>query len=260
MAGEAVTGPPRVNLCSASLDTLSGKREKMSNREGHGLSWMLETFPFPSCSMIHSTRARMDRLNLPMSLLMGNGLPERWARQPHFSIAELGFGTGLNFLETWHVWVKTRRLGQKLTFTSFERFALSVDDMARALGAWPSLDGMAGALLARWSSGERGACWQMDAFTELRVVIGDAEAAVGSWEGVAHAWYLDGFSPAKNPEMWSPPLMRAVFDHTAAGGGFATYTAAGWVRRNLEEAGFEVHKRPGHAGKREMMFGERPAA
>jgi tRNA U34 5-methylaminomethyl-2-thiouridine-forming methyltransferase MnmC len=249
-----------VNLCSASLDTLSGEREKMSNREGHGLSW--DAGDVPVSELFDDTfYSRQDgQAESAYVFVDGNGLPVRWALQPHFSIAELGFGTGLNFLETWRIWVKTRRPGQKLSFTSFERFALSVDDMARALGAWPSLNGLAGELLARWSSGERGACWQMDAFTELRVVIGDAEAAVGSWEGVAQAWYLDGFSPAKNPEMWSAPLMRAVFERTAPGGGFATYTAAGWVRRNLEEAGFEVHKRPGHAGKREMMFGEKPAS
>jgi tRNA U34 5-methylaminomethyl-2-thiouridine-forming methyltransferase MnmC len=71
----------------------------------------------------------------------------------------------------------------------------------------------------------------------------------------ADTWYLDGFSPARNPEMWSEELMQAVASRTCEGGTFATYSAAGWVRRNLRAAGFTVEKRPGHAGKRDMSIG-----
>ena len=231
----------------------------MSHGEGHGLSW--EDGNVPVSELFDDTfYSRHDgQAESAYVFIDGNGLPERWADQPHFAVAELGFGTGLNFLETWRVWVKTRRHGQKLTFTSFERYPLGVDDMARALVSWRHLDDLVGVLLKVWSSNEPGAYWQMDAFTQLRVVIGDAEASVGCWDGMADAWYLDGFSPAKNPEMWEAPLLRSVFEHTALGGSFATYTAAGWVRRNLEAAGFDVHKRPGHGGKREMMLGQRSA-
>lgn len=95
----------------------------------------------------------------------------------------------------------------------------------------------------------------MDDGTHLVVIVGDALDRVSAWPGRADAWYLDGFAPAKNPDMWSAELMRAVARHTAPGGTFASYTAAGWVRRNLQAAGFIVEKAPGHGGKREMIRG-----
>ena len=98
-----------------------------------------------------------------------------------------------------------------------------------------------------------------DAQTRLTVICGDAlEGLTGSHENF-DAWYLDGFAPSRNPEMWSQVLMRAVFDRTAADGTFGTYTAAGFVRRNLQAAGFTVERRPGFAGKREMLAGWRPS-
>ena len=231
----------------------------MADRERHDLSW--DAGDVPISDLFDDTfYSRQDgQAEAAYVFLDGNGLPERWAMLPRFSIAELGFGTGLNFLETWRIWVKTRRPGQQLTFTSFERFPLATDDMARALAPWSDLGSLTTELLSRWSSSdsEPERCWQMDSCTSLHVVVGEAEPALANWAGVADVWYLDGFSPAKNPDMWSAPLMQQVFDHTGPGGWFATYTAAGWVRRNLEAAGFQVRKRRGHAGKREMMVGEK---
>ena len=90
------------------------------------------------------------------------------------------------------------------------------------------------------------------------VILGDANTTLPAWQGRADAWFLDGFSPAKNPELWSADLMAQVAAHTAPGGSFATYTAAGHVRRALSEAGFAVERRPGHARKRHMTTGTRP--
>jgi tRNA U34 5-methylaminomethyl-2-thiouridine-forming methyltransferase MnmC len=90
---------------------------------------------------------------------------------------------------------------------------------------------------------------------ELVVVFGDARETVPAWQGAADAWFLDGFSPAKNPELWGADLLQALAAKTRADGTFATYSAAGWVRRNLEAAGFEIEKRPGFGRKREMMAG-----
>ena len=84
------------------------------------------------------------------------------------------------------------------------------------------------------------------------MVSGDARDALPAWEGHADAWYLDGFSPAKNPEMWGPELMADVARHTARQGTAATYTAAGFVRRGLDAAGFEVTRVPGFGRKRHM--------
>ena len=96
---------------------------------------------------------------------------------------------------------------------------------------------------------------RLDRQTQLTVVVGDARETVPAWPGEADAWYLDGFAPARNPEMWSEGLMKAVAQHTAPDGTFATYAAAGFVRRNLTAAGFAVEKRRGFGGKREMLAG-----
>ena len=89
------------------------------------------------------------------------------------------------------------------------------------------------------------------------LVEGDARETVKTISKPADAWFLDGFSPAKNPELWNADLMQSVFDKTAIGGTFATYTAAGWVRRNLQTAGFQVERVKGHAGKRQMTIGRK---
>jgi tRNA U34 5-methylaminomethyl-2-thiouridine-forming methyltransferase MnmC len=88
-----------------------------------------------------------------------------------------------------------------------------------------------------------------------RVVLGDARQTLAGWDGQADAWFLDGFSPAKNPELWSAELMAEVARHTAPSGTFATYTAAGHVRRALADAGFEVTRQPGFGRKRHMTTG-----
>ena len=90
---------------------------------------------------------------------------------------------------------------------------------------------------------------------DLQLILGDARETLPRWPGRADAWFLDGFSPAKNPELWGESLMAEVARHTAPGGTFATYTAAGHVRRSLAAAGFAVERAPGFAGKRHMTKG-----
>ncbi|WP_349361326.1 tRNA (5-methylaminomethyl-2-thiouridine)(34)-methyltransferase MnmD [Stappia sp.] len=195
--------------------------------------------------------------------LAGNGLPERWRHLgpgERFVIAELGFGTGLNVAETWRQWRETAPEGAHLKIVSFEAHPMETQEMARALAAWPDLAAEASALAARWATlSPLPRVWDLDAHTALEVRVGMAEETVPVWEGAADAWYLDGFAPSRNPQMWSAELMRAVAVRTRPQGTFATYTAAGWVRRNLIAAGFEVDRRPGFAGKREMMAGRLPA-
>jgi tRNA U34 5-methylaminomethyl-2-thiouridine-forming methyltransferase MnmC len=86
----------------------------------------------------------------------------------------------------------------------------------------------------------------------LALIVGDARRTLPAWNGTADAWFLDGFSPAKNPELWEEALMAEVFAHTAPGGTAATYTAAGFVRRGLAAAGFAVSRVPGYGRKRHM--------
>lgn len=184
--------------------------------------------------------------------LAGNGLPARM--RDGFCIAELGFGTGLNLLATQIAWAATGRPGT-LRYVSFEAFPLPAADIARALDHFPEARAVAGPFLAQWAEGRR---WLSLPGIEAEVILGDARQTLPDWPGRADAWYLDGFSPARNPELWSADLMAAVARHTAPGGSFATYTAAGHVRRALQAAGFQVDRRPGHGRKRHMTAGSLP--
>ncbi len=177
--------------------------------------------------------------------LAGNNLPERFCQD--FHIAELGFGTGLNLLAVWKLWVEA---GYKtpLRYTSFEAFPLNIADMKQALSYWPELAQYADKLLA---GGLNLRCETL----ELEVIIGDAAATLPKWNGRADAWFLDGFSPDRNPELWSPELMAEVGRHTKPNGSFATYTAAGHVRRSLASAGFNVTRPKGFGRKRHMSAG-----
>lgn len=180
--------------------------------------------------------------------IQGNRIMDRAGRG--FRIAELGFGTGLNLLAT--VAALSGQTGP-VHFTSFEQFPIATPDMARALAAFPELD--ASALLWAWDAG-------LAQFTlgpvQVHIILGDARDTLPAWDGRADAWYLDGFSPAKNPELWTAALMAQVASHTAVGGTFATYTAAGHVRRALTNAGFTVTRALGFGRKRHMSYGHLP--
>lgn len=179
--------------------------------------------------------------------LDGNRLPDRFV--DGFHVAELGFGTGLNFLTTVLAW-RAAKVPGNLKFTSFEAYPMGAGDMAQALAAFPVLSDLAPPLIAAWEADDRRINYADD--VELHVVEGDARETLPGWGGRADAWFLDGFSPAKNPELWGQDLMAEVGAHTAEGGTAATYTAAGFVRRGLEAAGFEVSRRPGFGRKRHM--------
>ncbi len=178
--------------------------------------------------------------------LAGNDLPARL--RPGFHIAELGFGTGLNLLATRIAAGQT-----PLRYTSFEAYPMAAPDIARALQAFPEARAVADEFLTQWSQGARQ--FQLGPIA-VQVIIGDARTTLPAWDGRADAWYLDGFSPAKNPELWNEALMAEVAAHTNPGGTFATYTAAGFVRRGLQAAGFAVERRKGHGHKRHMATGK----
>lgn len=182
--------------------------------------------------------------------LAGNDLPQRFC--DGFHVAELGFGTGLNFLATLQAW-EAAGLGELLRYTSFEAFPMSRKDMEKALSVFGDTGLRAQELIDAWDP--KGGLFQIADTVTLEVVIGDARVEVAAWETKADAWFLDGFSPAKNPELWEAELMRAVARCTAKGGTFATYTAAGFVRRGLQEAGFDVQRAPGFGRKRHMSRG-----
>jgi tRNA U34 5-methylaminomethyl-2-thiouridine-forming methyltransferase MnmC len=181
--------------------------------------------------------------------LAGNDLPARFRRG--FHIAELGFGTGLNALAATLAWNASGQTG-RLRFTSFEAFPMRTCDMVRALAAWPDLAPLVEPLVVAMRAGARAVALPG---LDLAIVEGDARVTLPSWDGRADAWFLDGFSPARNPELWEAGLMAEVARHTAPGGSFATYSAAGPVRARLTEAGFAVERCPGFGRKRHMTRG-----
>lgn len=177
--------------------------------------------------------------------LRGNDLPARF--RPGFHIAELGFGTGLNFLVALTAF-RACGCGGVLRFTSFEAYPMAPADLARALTAWPDLPieiliDVAGAPRIEGTD------------FDLTLIVGDARARLPEWPGRADAWFLDGFAPARNPELWGDALMAQVAAHTVPGGTFATYSAAGEVRRSLATAGFAVERVAGYGTKRHMTRG-----
>ncbi len=183
--------------------------------------------------------------------LAGNDLPARFAQPLH--IAELGFGTGLNFLATIVAW-HAAGFAKPVTFTSFENFPLTRAQAETALRAFPEVAAVAPRLLAVWDDATTGPARVDDKIT-LEIIRGDARVTLPAWRDKADIWFLDGFSPVKNPDMWEPALMQAVADHTNPHGTLATYTAAGHVRRALETAGFVITRSPGFGRKRHMTRG-----
>lgn len=187
--------------------------------------------------------------------LAGCGLPERWAGRRRFTVAELGFGTGLNMLALLQLWAQHRPAGATLHLFSVEGFPLSRADAALALAAFPELAGLAETLLAQWPAQRHG--WHRVDFpalgATLDLALADVGPALAGWNGRADAWFLDGFSPAKNPAMWTDEVLALVGARTAPGGRAATWSAAGAVRRGLGAAGFQVERVPGFTGKRERI-------
>lgn len=177
----------------------------------------------------------------------GNSLPERF--RDGFHIAELGFGTGLNLMATLRLWRQSGAEGQ-LHFTSFEAFPLSEAEYAQAHAAFPDLAPEVAALAPLWQGAREHTLPDL----HVSLKIGDARHELPAWQSAADAWFLDGFSPAKNPELWEPALMKSVYEHTAQGGTAATYSAAGHVRRSLAEAGFDVTRAAGYGRKKHMTI------
>jgi tRNA 5-methylaminomethyl-2-thiouridine biosynthesis bifunctional protein len=187
--------------------------------------------------------------------LAGCGLPQAWEGRERFTVGELGFGTGLNLLALWRLWRAHRPPATaRLDFVSFEGFPMPVAAAARALAAWPEIAELAGRLLA---------AWPVRAFGVQRVELGDGVSltlhtgdigqTLPQAQLLADAWFLDGFSPAKNPDMWSDAVLACVAERTVAGGRAASFTVAGGVRRGLAAAGFAVEKRAGFGRKRERL-------
>lgn len=200
--------------------------------------------------------------------LGGNQLATRFPEHPrdHFIVAESGFGTGLNFLTLWQAFDDFRRAHpqatlQRLHFISFEKFPLKKADLHQAHLHWPELAGYAQQLQDQWPMALPG-CHRLlldEGRVTLDLWFGDINELTDQLDDSLNrqidAWFLDGFAPAKNPDMWTPELFRAMARLARPGGTLATFTSAGFVRRGLQEAGFTMQKRKGFGRKREMLTG-----
>lgn len=187
--------------------------------------------------------------------LDGCGLPGGWAGRAQFTVAELGFGTGLNFLALWQLWQAHREPGAWLHFVSFEGYLLDREDAARALAQWPELAPLAARLVAAWpvrACGIQQFVWPEERVT-LTLHIGEISERLPRADFHADAWFLDGFSPAKNEAMWGSGLWPLVAERCTPGARLATFTVAGAVRRGLTQAGFMVERLPGHGRKRHRL-------
>lgn len=197
-----------------------------------------------------------------------NGLPTRWETFDHrrFVVAETGFGTGLNFLAVWQ-WFKAFRQAnpdattKELHFISFEKFPVTKDDLIKAHESWPELADLASQLHAHYPPAVAD-CHRIvleDGMITLDLWFGDIKDCMPQvWtnnDGIVDAWFLDGFAPSKNPEMWNQDLFNGMAKLARVGCSTATFTAAGFVRRGLIEAGFDMKKVKGFGTKREMLAG-----
>ncbi|MBU0912706.1 MAG: bifunctional tRNA (5-methylaminomethyl-2-thiouridine)(34)-methyltransferase MnmD/FAD-dependent 5-carboxymethylaminomethyl-2-thiouridine(34) oxidoreductase MnmC, partial [Gammaproteobacteria bacterium] len=192
-----------------------------------------------------------------------NQLPERWFTHPRpfFHIAETGFGTGLNFLLTWLRFRQYKAQSttcQRLYFSSFEKYPFSKADLTKALAAWPQLAELTTLLAQSYPVALPG---------PHRMTFDDGSVVLDLWLGDVNellpqvpeqnkvdAWFLDGFAPSKNPDMWQQNLFNQMFRLSHSGTTASTFTCAGFVRRGLNDAGFSAKKTKGHGQKREMLI------
>ncbi len=189
--------------------------------------------------------------------IQGNQQPQRWQNCASFTIAETGFGTGLNFLCTLALWSRQGPRQGRLHFISVEKHPLSADDLKRALAAFPALAPYADDLLASYPPLTHGLHRRefLDGRATLTLLFGDAADMFAELNARVDAWYLDGFAPGKNPEMWTDRLFQHMARLSKPDTSVATFSAAGVVKRGLKAAGFEVHTQIGFGRKRDMLVG-----
>ncbi|HMM47558.1 MAG TPA: bifunctional tRNA (5-methylaminomethyl-2-thiouridine)(34)-methyltransferase MnmD/FAD-dependent 5-carboxymethylaminomethyl-2-thiouridine(34) oxidoreductase MnmC [Thiobacillaceae bacterium] len=187
--------------------------------------------------------------------LHGCGLPTRWAGRARFVVLETGFGAGLNFLTTWAAWREDPARPAQLYFLSVEKHPFRAEDLARVHAQWPAYSDLSAELLASWPVLTPG--FHRIALDggriQLTLMLGDAADCLAQVEAAVDAFYLDGFAPGVNPDLWQTPLFDALARLAKPGALAATYTVAAGVRQALAEAGFAYEKRPGYGRKRHCL-------
>jgi len=220
--------------------------------DGAPLSQQFDDVYFSRLSGIDETRyVFLEQNNLPARL---QALAE--TETPSLHLGETGFGTGLNFLCAWQLRDQVAP-NCRLQFTTVEKYPLSADHLAKALLSWPELATYSTRLIEFYPCLTAG--WHRISFiaerVDLNLFIGDVIDGFSSQRGPVDAWFLDGFAPAKNPDMWSPELFDQLVRLSKVGTTVSTFTAASAVREGLRTAGFEVTRVKGHGRKRHMLTG-----
>jgi len=233
------------------------------------ITWNEHNHPFSSVFNDHYYSQKNGLAETEHVFIKGNDLLERWSklsRHQTFCIMETGFGSGLNFLATWKLW-KTMHSANcgKLHFISVEKYPMDITQLEKSMENWQSsLQIESGKLLAKYPS--------LDAtshhleFAEdnltLTLIFSDIRELMPKFElpinQQVDAWFLDGFAPSQNPQMWQQDLYTQMYRLSRTGSTVATYTVAGIVRRGLTAAGFEIFRKPGFGTKRDMLAAIKP--
>ncbi len=190
--------------------------------------------------------------------LKGCGLPDAWQNRRRFVIGELGFGSGLNFLAAWCMWDKTKSANSRLHFISIEKFPFDKTQLKQALAAWPELESYSAQLINQWPGRVKGFHRLHFGDVTLTLIHDDVSGGLDALDARVEVWFLDGFTPAKNPDMWSGEVMAKIARLSAPGARLGSFTVAGNVRQALIEAGFEVEKKDGFGRKRHRLEARLP--
>ncbi len=238
----------------------------VAGSENEAVVWMPDGSPHsPRFSdRYHSRSGGLAQANFVF--LAGTGLPTAWRGRDRFSVLETGFGLGLNFLSTWAAWNADPQRCESLRFVSVEAYPVDATDLVRsACNADPEdqsmptiaarLPVLAEQLAQAWRGLSAGIQhWDFaGGRVQLTLAVGEVRAMLPGLDCQADAVYLDGFSPALNPEMWSAEALHLVAQHCRAGTRLATYTVARSVRERLQQLGFRVEKCPGLPPKRDRL-------
>jgi tRNA 5-methylaminomethyl-2-thiouridine biosynthesis bifunctional protein len=185
----------------------------------------------------------------------GCNLREEWRGAQTFVIGELGFGTSLNFVSAWDAWRQSSEAWQRLHYIAVEEAPLSPQEISRTLSVWPELREYADLLLTTYKNPRLG--FQRLWFDQERICLtllhGDVQDMLRECVASVDAWFLDGFAPDRNPEMWTQRVIETIASLSRPGASLATYTVSGIIRRRLANVGFDVRKRAGFGSKREVL-------
>jgi tRNA 5-methylaminomethyl-2-thiouridine biosynthesis bifunctional protein len=189
--------------------------------------------------------------------VQGNNISNRLTNSNIQTIAETGFGTGLNFLNTAQAFQQLNTGKNRLHFISVEKFPLDKSALQKIYNEWPQFKEITDQLLSQYPPQAAGfhRISLLEGKIQLTLMLGDATDCLSKLVATVDAWYLDGFSPSKNPDMWSPELFREIARLSKPGTTFSTFTSASVVRKGLQAVGFDVRKQPGFGKKREMSLG-----